>query len=155
MEANRKPRVWSIVKRYWIQDGNVVDGKPGSGDEGQPERPKDGTLAIIISSTGGYRPLFSVSLGTVSPHGLNPNISMRTEVVDGFQHKVRNVAEDAAKLFARAEEYIAVEKALSWDGEIERKIERETKQLNHGKVETRVTGKTAKKKAKLAARATT
>ena len=143
----KKPRQWSIVKRYWIQDGEVTDKTEGL--------PKHGTLAVTISSTGGYRPSFSVSLGTVSDGRLNPNIAMRTEVLDGFQFKVRNVANEAAKLLLRAEEYIAVEQALSWDNEIDRKIQKETKQLNQGKPEVRVTGKTAKKKAKMAQRAST
>jgi hypothetical protein len=136
----RNPRVWTVVKKFWVENGKVLDDASGN-------FPTPGCLVVSISSSGGYKPQFSASLGTVGHNGVNPHISMKTEVINGFQFKVRNVAEDASKLFARAEEYISVEQALAWDEEVDRKIQRETKQLNQGKPQVRVTGKTAKKKA--------
>jgi hypothetical protein len=106
-------------------------------------------LAVEVSGmTSRNSRSYSVRVGEVTPTGVKYHIGVGTHLVDGFKVKVRTVSQELVKLLAQAEEWIAEEEALYLDLDIEGKIARELVQANQGKPVAKVTGKTAKKKAR-------
>ncbi len=114
----------------------------------------DGDVAVAVEMVEGYRPRYSLRMGRVRPDGsITSFVSVQIE--GALSPKLVPFAERQAKLLAQAEEWISTDVGYRAESTIDKRIERETKQANYGKQETRVTGKTAKKKARLAARTQT
>lgn len=107
----------------------------------------DDQFVVAVSVLQGFKPKYSIQVGRLRDDGLiTPHIPIH--VVGPFQVKVTPITKVVDSLLQMAEEWISSEAALSASDDIESRIEKETRQANFGKQETRHTGKTAKKKAK-------
>ncbi len=131
--SSRPPLEWKEAKRFTSADGEV---------------------AVAIETTDGFRPRYSVRLGRVRPDGkLAPFLPVK--ITGDLQPKLVAFLASYSKLLADAEEWISIELGYRAEGDLDRRIVKETQQANFGKPVTKVTGKTAKKKARLAARSST
>lgn len=110
----------------------------------------DGSYAVVVDILPSAPPSFSVRCGRVRPDGsFTPNVTLRREGT--FQITlVDRPSSVLPALLEKAEAWILEEMALRFNDDIDRKIERETKQANFGKPDVRVTGKTERKKARRA-----
>ena len=101
-------------------------------------------ITLLVSVAQGFRPRFSVQVGREREDGsFIPHVPVS---IDGtFQIKVTPLSKVLGSLGEKVEEWISTRAAMQLDD----RIAREEKQANFGKHETRITGKTAKKKAKL------
>lgn len=108
----------------------------------------DGKFAVQISATDTFRPRYSVQVGKVRDGQFRPHLPIETEGLYKIS-LVRSLTKDLAGLLQAAEEWILEEAALRADESLDKRIEKEQKSADFGKQQTRVTGKTAKKKARL------
>ncbi len=100
-------------------------------------------LTAVVSVTSGFRPRYSVQIGKLRDDGVFvSHIPIHND--GSFQVKVTPIAKILTALGEKVEEWISTELALRLDD----RIEHEVKQSNFGRNITKVTGKTAKKKAK-------
>jgi hypothetical protein len=118
-----------------------------------PDRPKpdwkivkkidDGTFAVWVSALQTFVPRYSLQMGRLRPDGtLAPFIPLNVEGT--YQITFRHSPAKAfIPLLEKAEEWILGEAAIR----VDERVERETQAASGPK--TRVTGKTARKKAKL------
>lgn len=107
-------------------------------------------LVVTISSTQStFHPKYSVQVGHLRSDGsASPHIPMNAE--PGFKVSFKaSLVRDALPLLEQAESWISEEMALRFDESIDKRIEKETRDASFGQNKTRVTGKTAKKKARM------
>lgn len=113
---------------------------------------KSGRFAARVSMLAdGIRPRFSLQLGLAREDGsISPHLPLE---VEGYPHvRLRqSLTKDLSELLQAAEEALLEEAGLRADEALEKRIEREQRDASFGKGQTRVTGKTAKKKARLKA----
>jgi hypothetical protein len=124
-DKNRPPLEWKEVARF-----------------------EDAGLVVVVTSSGGFRPRYSAQVGKLrDDKSVAPHIPVRVD--GGVDIEVFPLATILAGLLDRAQEYIVTEANFSASEDLDRRIAKETRQAGFGKPQTRVTGKTAKKKEKL------
>lgn len=111
----------------------------------------DGELAVFVSQdVKSFRPRYSAQLGKLRQDGtLAPFVPFSTEGT--FNITLKPGLKPFAALVEQADQWVLEEIALRTDSDIDKRIEREMKGVNRDKANVRHTGKTAKKKARLAA----
>ena len=108
----------------------------------------DDDLAVVIESSGGFRPRYSKRLASIRKDGkLSPFIQVRTEG-SAYQAKMVPFADREAALLRQAEEWLGMEIASRVDDSLDQRIAKDTARANFGRPQTRQTGKTARNKAK-------
>ena len=115
----------------------------------------EGGVTVGIEATTTVPPRYSVKIGTWREDGtISHFIPIRIE--GSFNLTISNAPSKVVLgLMQQAEAWMLEEAALRVNDDIEHKIAKETKDAAFGKQVTRVTGKTAKKKAKRLGNATT
>lgn len=113
-----------------------------------PGTPVPGGFGVRVSMLEGFRPRYSVQVGTYRKDGVfTPHLPVETEGVYQISLK-SSLTKDLIGLLTAAEEWLLEEAALRASDSLDKRIEKENKDANYGKTQTRVTGKTAKKKAR-------
>jgi len=111
----------------------------------------DGVVVVVVMLEGSRR--YSVRVGQPSVKDAKIITSfVHAEVKGGFQITMKPLAGPIHSLLLKAEEWIQTDAATRVYDEVDRRIEKETKSASQGKPAARVTGKTARKKERLAAR---
>ena len=112
----------------------------------------DGEFGVYVSQDiKSLRPKYNVQIGRVKSDG--KLVSYVPVITEGtFQISIKSGLKAFGPLCEKAESWILEEVALRADSDVEKRIEKETKDLFRDKPVTRKTGKTEKKRAKLAAR---
>lgn len=106
----------------------------------------DGVTAVVSVSQG-FRTRYSVQVGRLREDGsVAPHLPVQTDGT--FQVKVAPLAKTLLALGEKVEEWISTDTALRLD----ERIAREERDAGSGRGEVRVTGKTARNKAKKSGR---
>jgi hypothetical protein len=116
----------------------------------EAKRFEEDGLAVIVEMQDGFRPRYSLRIAQVRGGKVLPFLPV--EVRGSFQITLKPLAGPIHALLLKAEEWIQTEAGSRVNEDIDRRIERETKQVNKDRPQTRTTGKTAKRKARLAAK---
>lgn len=118
----------------------------------EAKRFEEDGLAVIVEMLDGFRPRYSIRTGQVRKDGKGVLPFLPVEVRGTFQISLKPLAGPIHALLLKAEEWIQSDVAQRVSDDVDWRIQKETKQLNLGRPPAKVTGKTAKRKAKLAAR---
>jgi hypothetical protein len=108
-------------------------------------------IVVAVEMLHSLRPSYTIRVGFQRDGHVVSYIPV--QVSGDFHVKVAPVNEAIAAATAKAREWIASDAAQRVSSDIERRIERETKEANRGRPQTRETGKTARKKERLARKA--
>jgi hypothetical protein len=105
-------------------------------------------VVVAVEMLVSIRPSYTIRVGFKRDDHVVSYIPV--QVSGGFHVKVAPVDEMVTVATAKAREWIAGDAAQRFSSDIEKRIERETKEANRNRPQTKVTGKTAKKKERLA-----
>lgn len=117
----------------------------------EAKRFEDNGLVVRVEILEGTKPEYSIQVCQTRRNGADIVPYLRAEVQGKFQITLRPLAGPIHSLLLKAEEWVQNDAATRVSEEIEIRIVKETMQVNKDRPVTRHTGKTAKRKARLAA----